>query len=48
MQELEYTHPEQADLISRFMYKVYGWMAFALAVTASIAYYLFRTQAFFL
>jgi len=44
MQEFEYTHPEQADLISSFMYKVYGWMSFALAVSASIAYYLFRTQ----
>jgi len=40
-------YPEGAVIGSRFMYKVYGWMSFALAVTAAVAYYLFRTQVLF-
>lgn len=32
--------------IWHFMYKVYGWMAFGLALTAGIAYYLSTSPAF--
>ncbi len=46
MQYPEYPYPEEG-MASSFMYKVYGWMSFALAVTAGVAYYTFRTQAFF-
>jgi FtsH-binding integral membrane protein len=31
-----------------FMYKVYGWMAVALAVTASVAYYIASTPAIYM
>jgi len=41
-----YPHLEGAAVGSSFMYKVYGWMSFALAVTASVAYYLFKTKTF--
>jgi uncharacterized protein len=38
-----YPYPEEMS-VSRFMQRVYAWMAFALAVTAGIAYYTFESQ----
>ncbi|MDR3550829.1 MAG: Bax inhibitor-1/YccA family protein [Candidatus Babeliales bacterium] len=32
--------------VSRFMYKVYGWMSAGLAITAGIAYYLSTSELF--
>jgi len=46
MQNTGYSYPEET-VVSSFMYKVYGWMSFALAVTASVAYYLFKSQNLF-
>lgn len=46
MDHFGYTLPEET-MISNFMYKVYGWMAFALAVTAGISYYVFKTGTIF-
>ena len=46
MQHTEYPYPEEIS-VSRFMYRVYGWMSFALAITAGVAYYTFRTQTLF-
>lgn len=36
----------QQSSISRFMYKVYGWMSVGLAVTAGLSYYLAATPGF--
>jgi FtsH-binding integral membrane protein len=36
----------QKSTVSRFMYKVYGWMSLGLAVTAGLSYYLSETPAF--
>jgi len=46
MEYNEYSYPEQAAA-ARFMYGVYGWMAFALSITAGISYYIFKTQTLF-
>jgi len=42
----EYPHSDGGSILVSFMYKVYGWMSVGLAVTAGVAYYLFRTQSF--
>ena len=42
-----YVHPDEASIVSGFMYKVYGWMSFALVITATVAYYIFKTKTFF-
>jgi len=36
----EYPYSKQQEAASSFMYKVYGWMSFALAITAAIAFYI--------
>jgi len=46
MEYNEYPYPEQAEA-ARFMYGVYGWMAFALSITAGISYYIFTTKTLF-
>jgi len=45
MYHSNYPMPEQT-VISHFMYRVYGWMSFALAITAAISYYVFKTEVF--
>jgi len=40
----EYPYPKQ-EASAGFMYKVYGWMSFALALTAFVAYYVYQTPA---
>ena len=46
MQYPEYPYPEESS-VSSFMYRVYGWMSFALAITAAVSYYVFKTQTLF-
>lgn len=46
MQYSGYSYPEEMP-VSRFMYRVYAWMAFALAVTAGVSYYTFESQTLF-
>lgn len=46
MQQSGYPYPEETS-ISRFMYRVYGWMSFALAITAAVSYYTFQTKTLF-
>ena len=46
MQYNEYPYPERVDS-ANFMSGVYGWMAFALSITAGISYYIFKTQTLF-
>jgi len=46
MQYNQYPYSE-GSAVSNFMYKVYGWMSFALAVTAGVSYYMFTTKNFF-
>ncbi|MFC1841495.1 Bax inhibitor-1 family protein [Candidatus Dependentiae bacterium] len=41
MQFPESPYPQEASP-SSFMYKVYGWMSLALAITAAVAYYVFK------
>jgi FtsH-binding integral membrane protein len=36
----------QQGIVSRFMYKVYGWMSVGLAITAALSYYLALTPEF--
>ncbi len=40
------SYPEKTTA-QDFMYKVYGWMSVALTITASVAYYVFKTPAIF-
>jgi len=46
MQYPEYPYPEEASPTS-FMYKVYGWMSFALAITSAVAFFISRTPAIY-
>jgi len=41
----EYPYPKEQSLTD-FMYKVYGWMSFALAITALVSYYVFKTEIY--
>jgi len=41
MEYPEYPYPELKYALD-FIYKVYGWMSLALAVTAGVAYYIFK------
>lgn len=42
MQFPEYPYPRGESSVN-FMYKVYGYMSFALAITAFVAYFIFKT-----
>jgi uncharacterized protein len=44
---MNYTGYPMAESVRTFMYKVYGWMAIGLALTASTAYYVFSNKAIF-
>lgn len=40
-----YNYDQGGSSVANFMYKVYGWMAVGLAITAGIAFYVFKTPA---
>ncbi len=40
-------HPAMGGQLTNFMYKVYGWMSFALVLTAGTAYYVASTPEVF-
>jgi len=40
-------HAFTTDVVRDFMYKVYGWMSVALAITAGVAYWVASTPAIF-
>lgn len=44
---MNYTGYSAAQTVKNFMYKVYGWMAAGLALTAGTAYYVFSNPALF-
>jgi FtsH-binding integral membrane protein len=47
MYETEYQGYSAQERITGFIYRVYGWMAAALVVTAAVAYYTAQTPAIF-
>jgi len=46
MQFPEYPYPKEESHVN-FMYKVYGYMSLALAVTAAVAYFVFKNPAMY-
>ncbi|MEX0940172.1 MAG: Bax inhibitor-1/YccA family protein [Candidatus Babeliales bacterium] len=44
---MNYTGYTMTESVRSFMYKVYGWMAAGLALTAGTAYYVFTNKALF-
>lgn len=44
---MNYTGQSVAQTVKNFMYKVYGWMAAGLALTAGTAYYVFSNPALY-
>ena len=44
---MNYTGYPMAESVRSFMYKVYGWMAAGLVLTAGTAYYVFSNKAIF-
>ena len=43
---MSFTNYSIEEPVSKFMYRVYGWMAAALALTASVAYYIGTSDLF--
>jgi len=47
MEYPEYPYESRVSTSKDFMYKVYGWMSFALALTAGIAFYISKNPALY-
>ncbi|MFC1842253.1 Bax inhibitor-1/YccA family protein [Candidatus Dependentiae bacterium] len=43
----EYPYPREEYSAANFMYKVYGWMSLGLAVTAGVAFYIFKNPSLY-
>ncbi|MBT3455600.1 Bax inhibitor-1/YccA family protein [bacterium] len=43
---MRYSEYQMEQTVGQFMQKVYGWMSFALAMTAAVAYYISTTDFF--